>query len=161
MERPSLANQMKQETNTPMTREMKQTGNATMAQRVLQMPVVPYEDGKFVYRVVEIRGRKSGTMRQVPLAVFQYEGIRYLIAPERSRDWVQNLQVTGECLLITSKQQEHYHAALTFDPTALAAVRAYIGQLAWASQQFPFSPNDNDEYIRSKTEQFAIFRLSC
>ena len=50
---------------------------------------------------------------------------------------------------------------LAFDAAALAAVRAYIGQLAWASRQVPFSVNDSDAEIASKAEQFAVFRLSC
>ena len=152
---------MKQEANTPMTPRMKQEGNATMIQQVLQMPIEPYQNGKFVYRVVEIRGRKSGTMRRTPLAVYQYDGTRYLIAPERSRDWVQNLLAAGECLLITKTQQDHCSAVLAFDPGALAAVRTYIGQLEWASRQFPFTVKDSDAEIISKAEQFAIFRLSC
>ena len=161
MEKPSFADQMKQEGNLPMTQQMKQEGNAAMTQRVMQMSVEPYQDGKYVYRVVEIRGRKSGTLRQTPLAVYQHDGTRYLIAPERSRDWVQNLVAAGECLLIAKTQQESCSAVLSFDATALVAVRAYIGQLAWASRQFPFSVKDSDAEIVSKAEQFAIFRLSC
>ena len=161
MEKPSFADQMKQEANIPMTQQMKQEGNATMTQRVMQMPVEPYQDGKFVYRVIEIRGRKSGTTRQTPLAVYQHDGVRYLIAPERSRDWVQNLIAAGECLLISKTQQDHCSAVLAFDPAALAAVRAYISQLAWASRQFTFSVKDSDAEIVSKSEQFSIFRLSC
>ena len=161
MDKRPFAEQMKQEANVPMTQQMKQAGNATMVQRVMQMPLEPYQDGKFVYRVVEIRGRKSGTIHQTPLAVYQHDGTRYLIAPERSRDWVQNLLAAGECLLITKTQQDACSAILAFDPTALAAVRAYIGQLAWASRQFPFSVTDSDAEIASKAGQFAIFRLSC
>mgnify|MGYP003622951136 CR=1 FL=1 len=161
MENQTFAEQMKREANIPMTQQMKQAGNATMIQRVLQMPIEPFQDGKFVYRVVGIRGRKSGTIRQTPLAVYQHDGVRYLIAPERSRDWVQNLIATGECLLVTKTQQDACSAVLAFDPTALAAVRAYIGQLAWASRQFPFSVEDSDAEIVSKAGQFAIFRLSC
>jgi len=58
-------------------------------------------------------------------------------------------------------KQECCSAILAFDPTALAAVRAYMDQLAWASRQFPFSVKDSDAEIVSKAEQFAIFRLSC
>ncbi len=160
MEKQSFPNQMRPDANTPMTKQMKQDGNAMMTQRVMQMPVEPYADDKFVYRVVEIRGRKSGAMRQIPLAVYQHDGILYLIAPERSRDWVQNLLAAGECVLISKAQQDHYTAVLAFDATALAAVRAYIKQLAWASRQFPFSIDESDAEIASKAAQFAIFRLS-
>ena len=161
MEERPFANQIKQEAHTPMTKQMNRAGNANMTQRILQMPTEPYEDGKFVYRVVEICGRKSGMMRQVPLAIYQHDGIRYLIAPERSRDWVQNLLAIGECLLITNTQRDQCNAVMTFDSAALTAVRAYVSQLTWVSKQFPFSVTDSNSEIASKAELFAIFRLSC
>ena len=111
--------------------------------------------------MIEVCGRKSGERHQVPLAVFQYDGMRYLIAPERSRDWVQNLLASGECVLISKTQQESCRAVLSFDPVALAAVRVYSSQLGWASEQFPFSPTDSAEEIGLKEAEFAIFRLSC
>jgi deazaflavin-dependent oxidoreductase (nitroreductase family) len=145
----------------PMSKEMVRSGNSMMVENILQMPVQPYEEGKGVYRVVEMRGRQSGQMRRVPLAVAQYEGKHYLIAPSRGRDWVHNLIAAGECTLLTSAGQEHVHATLTLDDEAVAATQAYIAELGdWTLQQFPFTATASAEEIRAKGEAFAVFRLS-
>lgn len=162
MDRQPNERPLRADANTPLTKQMIQEANRTMVERIMQMPVAPYEDGKYVLRVVETSGRKSGKVCQSPLAISQHAGMRYLISPERSRDWVLNLIAKGECVITTHHQQEHCHAVLAFDAAALAAVRVYIGQLAgWSSQQFPFSITESDTEIQIKAEQFAIFRLSC
>lgn len=146
----------------PMSKETVRSGNSMMIENILQMPVQAYEDGKGVYRVVEMRGRQSGQMRRVPLAVAQYEGKRYLIAPSRGRDWVYNLIAAGECTLLTSVGQEHVHVTLTLDDEAIAAIQSYMAGLAdWALQQFSFPATASAEEIRAKGETFAVFRLSA
>lgn len=145
----------------PMSKETVRSGNSMMMEKILQMPVQPYEDGKGVYRVVEMRGRQSGQMRRVPLGIVQYEGKRYLIAPSRGRDWVHNLIAAGECTLIASTDQEHVHVALTLDDEAIAAMHAYMARLPdWALQQFSFPATASAEEIRAKAETFAVFRIS-
>ena len=145
----------------PMSKETVRAGNAMMIENILQMPVQHYQDGKAVYRVVEVCGRQSGQTRRTPLAVFQYTGKRYIIAPSSGRDWVHNLTASGECTLVSQAGPEHCHAKLTLDDEAIAAVKAYMAQLAdWALQQFPFSAHASDEEISTKSESFAVFRLS-
>jgi deazaflavin-dependent oxidoreductase (nitroreductase family) len=147
--------------NQLMSRETIKAGNTMMIENILNMPVQPYEDGKAVYRVAEIQGQKTGQLRQTPLAVVQYAGQRYLIAPSRGRDWVYNLIASGVCTLRTKTQQERCHAVLTLDDEAIVVVQAYMAHLPdWALQQFPFPATDSAEEIRSKSEDFAIFRLS-
>lgn len=146
--------------NQPMSRETIKAGNAMMIENILNMQVQPYEDGKAVYRVAEIQGQKTGQICQTPLAVVQYAGQRYLIAPSRGRDWVHNLIASGVCTLRAKAQQERCHATLTLDDEAVAVVQAYMAQLqAWALQQFPFPATASAEEIRAKSEDFAIFRL--
>ena len=85
----------------PMSKETIKSGNAMMIENILQMPVQPYEDGKAVYRVVEVQGRQSGRVQRTPLAVPQYAGKRYLVAPSRGRDWVHNIIASGTCTLVS------------------------------------------------------------
>ena len=115
--------------NGPMPKETIRSGNAMMIENIMQMPVQPYQDGKAVYRIAQIRGRQSGQIRRTPLAVFQYNGKRYLIAPTHQRDWVHNLIAAGECTLVTKIEQEHSKATCTLDDEAIAGVRAYMAQL--------------------------------
>lgn len=145
----------------PMSKEAIQAGNTMMIERIMDMPAQPYQEGAGAYRVVETRGRKSGQIRRVPLAIVQYQGQRYLIAPSRKRDWVYNLINSGTCTLVTKTESEQSHARLTLDDEAVAAVQAYIAHLVdWALQQFPFGASASAEEIRAKAEEFAVFRLS-
>ena len=145
----------------PMSKQSVKAGNTMMIENILHMPAQQYEDGKAVYRVLEVRGRKSGQVQHTPLAVPQYAGKRYLIAPTSSRDWVHNLIASGTCTLVSQMGQEQYHATLTLDDEAITMVRAYMAQLPdWALQQFPFAANASDEEMHAKTESFAVFRLS-
>ena len=147
--------------NQPMSKETIRSGNAMMIETIMQMPVQFYQDGKAVYRIAEIRGRQSGQIRRTPLAVFQYNGKRYLIAPMRQRDWVYNLITAGECTLVTKAEQEQSKATLTLDSEAIAGVRAYMAQLPdWSLAQFPFKANASTEEMQAKSEEFAVFRLS-
>ena len=145
----------------PMSKETIKSGNAMMIENILQMPVQPYEDGKAVYRVVEVQGRQSGRVQRTPLAVPQYAGKRYLVAPSRGRDWVHNIIASGTCTLVSQAGREQFKATLTLDDEAIAMVRAYMAQLPdWSLQQFPISVHATDEEMHSKSESFAVFRLS-
>ncbi len=145
----------------PMSKDTVRGGNAMMIENILQMPVLPYEDDKAVYRVAEMRGCQSGQLRRAPLAVFQHSGQRYLIAPSYNRDWVYNLIASGECSLLAKDKRDHVKATLTLDEEAILAVRAYMAQLQdWALQQFPFPADTSDAEMRASAERFAVFRLS-
>ena len=145
----------------PMSKETIKAGNAMMMENILQMPVQPYQDGKAVYRIAEIRGRQSGQIRRTPLAIFQHDSRRYLIAPSRGRDWVSNLIAAGECTLVSKTEQEQSKATPVLDDEAIAAVHAYMAQLPdWSLAQFPFKADASPEEMRAKSEEFAVFRLS-
>ena len=145
----------------PISKATVKAGNTMMIENILHMPVQQYEDGKAVYRVLEVPGRQSGRIQRTPLAVPQYAGKRYLVAPSRGRDWVHNLIASGTGILVSQTQREQCHATLTLDDEAITMVRAYMAQLPdWSLQQFPMSRNATDEEIRSKAESFAVFRLS-
>jgi deazaflavin-dependent oxidoreductase (nitroreductase family) len=145
----------------PLPKGTIKAGNTMMIENILNMPEQPYQEGVAVYRVVETQGRKTGQPRRTPLAVVQYEGQRYLIAPSRGRDWVHNLIASDVCTLMTKTQRERCHAVLTLDDKAVAVVQAYIARLPdWALRQFPFPATASAEEIRSKDEDFAVFRLS-
>ncbi len=147
--------------NQPMSKETISMGNKMMIERILNMPTQPYQDGVAVYRVVEMPGRKTKQMRQVPLAVFQYAGQRYLVAPSSGRDWVHNLIVSTTCTMLTKASREEVHATLTLDDAAIRAVQAYMAQLPdWSLRQFPFPATASVEEIRSKKDAFAVFHIA-
>lgn len=135
------------------------TSNAEMAARILQMPIQPYKEGGFVYRVAEMKGRKSGQMIQVPIAVTMSGGQLYLISPTIERNWVHNLLADAHCALVTKEAHEIYRAELVTGLEAVSVLRVYLSQLQWASQNFPFATDAPDNVILENLNKVGVFCL--
>ena len=135
------------------------TSNAQMAARILEMPAQPYKEGGFVYRVAEMKGRKTGDVIQVPIAVTMVAGKLYLISPTSERQWVLNLLVDKHCTLVSGETRELCLAQRVSSTEAVSALRVYLAQLQWASQNFPFAADASDADILAKLDKVAVFCL--
>ena len=145
----------------PMSKETIRAGNTMMMENIMQMPTQPYQEGKGVYRILEVRGRQSGQTRRTPLAVALFNDKRYLIAPSKGRDWVHTLIAAGEWTLVSKTQHEQCKATLVLDEEAMDAIRAYMAPLPdWTLAQFPFKADASNEEMRAKSEELAVFQLS-
>ncbi|HLX40674.1 MAG TPA: nitroreductase/quinone reductase family protein [Ktedonobacteraceae bacterium] len=61
--------------------------------------------------LLTVRGRKSGELRTIPIAVIKQQGKRYLIAPFGTVNWVRNLRsAAGEATLTRSRHTETIRA---------------------------------------------------
>jgi deazaflavin-dependent oxidoreductase (nitroreductase family) len=77
--------------------------------------------------VLEVVGRTSGQLRELPINVLKHDGVRYLVAPRGETDWVRNLRAAGTGTLRTGKKRETFRAvevAVTDRPELIAAYRA-------------------------------------
>lgn len=119
----------------------------------------PYQEGAYVLRVVSVPGRKTGEPRLVPIAIPMVEGVRYLCAPNRRRDWVRNLLAAGECEVEGDPVPRH-HAALAEDDAAALAVHTYLSRLARPSAEWPFPVHAPVSQIAEHLAQIAVFRLT-
>ena len=134
--------------------------NAMMTARILAMPTQPYQDGCYVLRVAEIRGRTSGRIINVPIGVIQVDGARYLISPDSNRPWARNLRTAGECTLTARDSRERYRATPAPDDEAIAALRAYLPHIRFAADDFPFTATTPDAQMRAELGRVAVFRLT-
>src|SRR5713226_6198829 len=46
-------------------------------------------------RILQVRGRKTGEIRETPVNLLTHQGSRYLVAPRGETQWVRNLRVAG------------------------------------------------------------------
>lgn len=144
----------------PRSADDTRSANAHMAATITQTPAEPYREGTYVLRVAEIRGRRSGRIIPVPIAVVQLGGSRYLVSPTRERLWARNLLAAGECMIVAGGERETYRTTPAPDDEAVPVLRTYVAQLpGWASQQFPFPINADDAQILAAAPQTAVFRL--
>lgn len=133
--------------------------NSQMAARNLANAAMPFSEEAVALRVAEAPGRHSGRLRQTPIGVVQLDGVRYLAAPTRQRDWAQNILAAGAVSLLAGDTRETYRAALAPAADAVPVLRRYGGRLGWAASQFPFAITDSDAQIGARLEQMAVIRL--
>jgi hypothetical protein len=117
-----------------------------MAESILATDPAPYVDGGYVRRVVEIRGRRSGQLHGVPIAVITLAGRQYLVSPRRDRDWVKNLLEHPECVVRSRDSREVRRAALVGESGRVAdVVSTYVALMnapcgRWPNSRFPLRP---------------------
>jgi deazaflavin-dependent oxidoreductase (nitroreductase family) len=77
-------------------------------------------------RILEVRGRTTGQVRQTPVNLLTYGGSRYLVAPRGVTQWVRNLRVAGEGRLRLGRRSESFRATEIPDPEKVPVLRAYL-----------------------------------
>ena len=112
-------------------------------------------------RVLEVRGRKSGQPRRVPVNLLTLEGTRYLVAPRGHTQWVRNLRVADEGHLLLGRQSEGFVASEIPDTDKEPILRAYLRRWKWEVGQFfggvdAASPS---EELRRIAPDHPIFRI--
>ena len=135
-----------------------QERNRFMMNKIRADGPAPYQEGRYVLRVVSVPGRKSGEPRPLPIAIPMVTGALYLCAPNRRRDWVRNLLAAGECEIEGDAAPRH-RAVLVEDDTAAVAVRTYLSSLGRPSAEWPFPSDAPASEIAKHVGEIAVFRL--
>ncbi len=137
--------------------------NRRMAEDILTAEPAPYLDGGYVRRVLEVRGRRSGRIHRVPIAVVTLAGRRYLVSPTRERNWVRNLLGEPDCIVTSRDTREACRAALISDSGRVTdVVSTYVALMnaPWALAQFPFPPHATRAEIEQAADGVAVFELT-
>jgi deazaflavin-dependent oxidoreductase (nitroreductase family) len=113
-------------------------------------------------RILEVRGRKSGEPRHVPVNPLPFKGSRYLVAPRGHTQWVRNLRAAGEGHLLLGPRRERFTAVELDDREKEPVLRAYLRRWKWEVGQFfdgvgPDSPVE--DYARIASDH-PVFRIS-
>jgi deazaflavin-dependent oxidoreductase (nitroreductase family) len=77
-------------------------------------------------RVLQVRGRTSGEMRETPVNLLTNDGRTYLVAPRGLTQWVRNLRVAGEGALRVGRRTETFRATELTDSEKPDVLRAYL-----------------------------------
>jgi deazaflavin-dependent oxidoreductase (nitroreductase family) len=113
-------------------------------------------------RVLEVRGRKSGEPRQVPVNLLTYDGRRYLVAPRGNTQWVRNLRAAGEGRLLVGRRVETFTSSEVPDDERPPILRAYLKRWKWEVGQFfgGVGPDAPDAELRRIAPEHPIFLLA-
>ena len=87
-------------------------------------------------RVLEVRGRRTGTPHRTPVNLLDLDGARYLVAPRGHTQWVRNLRAAGEGMLMVGRRRERFRATEVADADKEPILRAYLRRWKWEVGQF-------------------------
>src|SRR4051794_1725826 len=76
-------------------------------------------------RVLEVRGRKTGTPRRTPVNLLPLDGLDYLVAPRGHTQWVRNLRAQGEGRLLLGRRAQRFGATEVPEEERPPILRAY------------------------------------
>lgn len=132
--------------------------NRFMIDKIRADGPAPYQEGRYVLRVVSVPGRASREPRLTPIAVPLVAGELYVCGPNRRRDWVRNLLAADECEIEGDSAPRH-KPVLVEDDTAATVVRTYLSALGRQSAEWPFPTGAPESEIAKHVTEFAVFRL--
>ncbi len=98
---------------------------------------------------LQVRGRKTGHWRSVPVNVLELDGERYLVAPRGETDWVRNLRAAGGGQLQYGRRRsEPFTIVEVRDEEKPRVIAAYLDR--WGNQvrsQFDALPDAADHPV--------------
>ena len=114
-------------------------------------------------RVLEVRGRKTGQLRRVPVNLLNHQGGLYLVAPRGETDWVRNVRADGGRLsLILGRHRQEMVAAEIEDDEKIPILRDYLRR--WKAEVGVFfdgvGPDSPDAEIAGIAAKHPVFQLA-
>jgi deazaflavin-dependent oxidoreductase (nitroreductase family) len=79
-------------------------------------------------RVLEVRGRHSGTWYTTPVKVLTHAGQRYLVSLHGNSDWVRNLRVNPQARLRVGRHLQQVTAVELPDDLRAPVLDAYLAE---------------------------------
>ncbi|WP_328605093.1 nitroreductase family deazaflavin-dependent oxidoreductase [Amycolatopsis sp. NBC_00345] len=113
-------------------------------------------------RVLMVRGRKSGAVREVPVNLLPFEGKRFLVAPRGETQWVRNLRAAGEGQLRVGSRVQTFTYRELADDEKPAVLRRYLKRWKFEVGVF-FDGVDADapeEKLRDIAPGYPVFEIS-
>jgi len=112
-------------------------------------------------RVLQVRGRTSGEIRETPVNLLTFDGDRYLVAPRGITQWVRNIRVSGEGALRLGRRTEPFRAVEISDDDKGPILRAYLKR--WKAETGMFfngvGPDASDQELRRIAPDHPVFRV--
>jgi deazaflavin-dependent oxidoreductase (nitroreductase family) len=114
-------------------------------------------------RVLMVRGRKTGEVREVPVNLLPFEGKQFLVAPRGETQWVRNLRVAGEGQLRVGNRVQTFTYRELADDEKPAVLRSYLKRWKFEVGVF-FDGVDADApeaKLRDIAPGYPVFEISA
>ena len=112
-------------------------------------------------RVLEVRGRKSGTIYSLPVDLLVEGGKQYLVAPRGRAQWVRNAEANGEITLRRGRRAERYRMRALADAEKPPILKAYLDRFHREVHRFfPVPAGSPTETFVRIAERYPAFELT-
>lgn len=112
-------------------------------------------------RVLQVRGRTTGQLRETPVNLLTIDGQRYLVAPRGVTQWVRNLRAAQEGSLRLGRRSERFRAVEVVGADKLPVLRAYLKR--WKVEVGVFfdgvGPESDDAELERIAPNHPVFRI--
>ena len=109
-----------------------------------------------------VRGRSSGEPHSVPVSPLELDGVRYLVAPRGTTQWVRNIRASGEGELKLGRKRERITVQEIEDDAKPPILRPYLR--VWESEMKKFfnnvGPDATEEELRAEAPDHPVFRIN-
>jgi deazaflavin-dependent oxidoreductase (nitroreductase family) len=111
-------------------------------------------------RVLEVRGRKTGRLRSLPVDLLDDGGSLFLVAPRGRTQWVRNAEAQGEVTLRRGGQSWCYQLRPLADPEKPRILKAYLDRFQREVQRFfPVRAGSSADEFVSLAARYPAFEL--
>jgi deazaflavin-dependent oxidoreductase (nitroreductase family) len=113
-------------------------------------------------RILEVRGRTTGEVRSTVVNVLTVDGVRYLVAPRGTTQWVRNIRADGaRGTLRLGRRSEAFQAIELADADKHDILRAYLRAWAWEVGKFfdGLTADSPDADLAAAAPGFPVFRV--
>ena len=114
-------------------------------------------------RVLEVRGRRSGEPRRVPVNLLELDGRHYLVSARGEGEWVRNVRAADGALdLLLGRRRQPMLAVELADADKVPVLRAYLAR--WKAEVGAFfdgvDADSSDEEIAAIAHRHPVFAVA-
>lgn len=113
--------------------------------------------------LLETRGRRTGRLRQVPVAVYRYGGRRWIVSIFGESDWAANIRAAGAGALRRGRRIESVTITeITDERRAVVAMhlrRSYFRVNPFVRNAFTATPRDGLAAFQAEAHRHPVFLI--
>jgi deazaflavin-dependent oxidoreductase (nitroreductase family) len=113
--------------------------------------------------LLETRGRKTGVVRTVPVAVARSGGHRWLVSVFGETGWVRNVRVSGEARLRRGRRAEVIRVTEVLDgrrAVVAMQLRRSFWMIPFVRAAFTATPRDGLQAFEAEAERHPVFAVT-
>lgn len=130
-----------------------------MTRNLLRIGIPLNGPGRSPMYLLTVRGRKSGQPRTTPIATIEQNGVRYLMTPYGTVDWVRNLRSASEGTLMQQRRPETFRACELPPHEGATVIHRFVATGNPIAKFFNIAPDASDRDFVKLAMQHPVFRV--